>query len=553
MSSCGIVYHIFRFDTIGNFVKIEIFLYNKKTAENRGFLFSFSDISTLSVSGRTNLAFFNALFDDRLGDGSGNRLVLLEDHRERAAALCNRTDRVRVTEHFAERDGSLEELDACAVFHALNAAATLVDRAVRGTHILLGNYDFDVHHRLEEFRLSLEEGLLEALAGALDEREFVGVDFVVGTEVNGSLDVDDGEARERTGLESLLDALLDGRNVLGRNYAALDLVDELKALAGFLRFELKADVSVLTATAGLLDVLVLVVDVHLDRLAVSDLRSAYIAVDVEFAFQTVDDNFEVELAHTGDDRLGSFLVESDDEGRVFHRQSVESDAELLVVPAALRLDGNRDNGSGEVDRLENDRLFGIAKRIARTGLGKTDTRDDISGAGLFERLLLIGVHAEETGNALLLTDRGVEEFGAELHRTRVNADERNLAHVLIGHDLERETAERLVVGNLALLLGIVLRDGRTRVERRRKVIANGVEERLNALILERAAAESGSNRTGEAALADSLLDLVDRELLTCEELLQRYGSDARSAQGQPRADGYSDRRGRVFRGRYRPY
>ena len=198
---------------------------------------------------------------------------------------------------------------------------------------------------------------------------------------------------------------------------------------------------------------------------------------------------------------------------------MEGDAELLVIATALRLDGNRDNGSGEVDRLENDRLFGIAKRIARTGLGKTDTRDDISGAGLFERLLLVSVHAEETGNALLLTDRGVEEFGAELHRTRVNADERDLTHVLIGHDLERETAERLVVGNLALLLGIVLRDGRTRVERRRKVIANGVEERLNALILERTAAESGSNRTGEAALADSLLNLVDREILTGEELL----------------------------------
>ena len=264
--------------------------------------------------------------------------------------------------------------------------------------------------------------------------------------------------------------------------AALDLVDELEALAGLLRLELEAHVRVLAAAAGLLDVLVLVVDGNGDRLAVRNLRSANVALDVEFAFQTVNDDLEVELAHAGDDRLGSLLIEADDEGRVFHRESVQSDAELLVVATALRLDGDRDDGRREVDGFKRDRMLRIAKRVARTRLGKTDASDDVAGAGLVERLLLGGVHAEETADALLLTDRRVEKLGTKLERTRIDADEGDLAHVLVGHDLERKAAERLVVADLALLAGIIGADRRTCIERRRQVVANRVEERLNALI-----------------------------------------------------------------------
>ena len=166
-------------------------------------------------------------------------------------------------------------------------------------------------------------------------------------------------------------------------------------------------------------------------------------------------------------------------------------------------------------------MIGIAERIAGSRLGEADARDDIAGAGLVERLLLVGVHPEETGNALLLVDRGVEKLAAELENARIDAHERDLAHVLVGHDLEREAAERRIVADGTALFGIVLADRVARVERRRQIVADCVEERLHALVLERAAAESGSDRPREASLADSLLDLVDRELLAREELLHQ--------------------------------
>ncbi len=160
---------------------------------------------------------------------------------------------------------------------------------------------------------------------------------MIGAEIHRRLDIHHGEARKRTGFKRLLDALFDGGDVFGGNHAALDLVDELEALAGLLRLELQAHMGVLTAAAGLLDVLVLMVDRRGNRFAVCDLRRTNVAIDVELAFQTVHDDFEVELAHAGDNRLGSLLVERDHEGGVFHRKSVESRAELFVVAAGFGL------------------------------------------------------------------------------------------------------------------------------------------------------------------------------------------------------------------------
>ena len=277
---------------------------------------------------------------------------------------------------------------------------------------------------------------------------------------------------------------------------------------------------VLAAAAGLLDVLVLALDLLGERFAVGDLRGAHVARHVELALEAVHDDFEVELAHAGDDRLGGLLVERDDEGRVFHRERVERDAELFVVLAGLRLHRDGDHRRREVDRLQRNRVLGVAERVARARLGEAHARHDVAGVRLVQGLLLGGVHAEEAGNALLAVDRGVEQFGAELERARVDAHEGDLAAGLrIVHDLERETAERLGVARLALLRRVVGGDRRTRVERGREVVAHAVQQLLHALVLERAAAKRRRDRARDAALADGLLDLVDRQLLAREELL----------------------------------
>ena len=69
--------------------------------------------------------------------------------------------------------------------------------------------------------------------------------------------IDHRETRQDPVFESLLDSVVDRRDVLPGNPSTRDLVDELVAAAGTGRFEADEDVAVLTLTARLTDVLAL--------------------------------------------------------------------------------------------------------------------------------------------------------------------------------------------------------------------------------------------------------------------------------------------------------
>ncbi len=86
-----------------------------------------------------------------------------------------------------------------------------------------------------------------------------------------------------------------------------DVVLELVALAR-LRFDAQLGAGILAAAAGLLAVRVIVLGLSADGLAISYLRLADIGADTELALHAVDDDFQVQLAHTGDDGLPRFRV-----------------------------------------------------------------------------------------------------------------------------------------------------------------------------------------------------------------------------------------------------
>ena len=95
--------------------------------------------------------------------------------------------------------------------------------------------------------------------------------------------------------------------------------------------------TVLTATAGLLDILAFDFDRLADRFAVSHLRRAHVRLHAEFALHAVNQNFQVQLTHTGDDGLTGFFVGVDAEGRIFFRQTSQRNTHLLLVDLGLRL------------------------------------------------------------------------------------------------------------------------------------------------------------------------------------------------------------------------
>ena len=422
----------------------------------------------------------------------------------------------------------MDHLLAALVLHRLDAPAALADGARDGAEVVLRHRDLDVHHGLEQLGLRLQHVLLEARASGQLERDRRGVDRVERAVVERDLGVHDRVARVGALLHRGLDALLHGRDELARDRAADDGVDELERRAGRLGLEAQVDVAVLAGAARLLDVLVLALGGLRDRLAVGDLGRVDLRLDAVLALEAVDDDLEVELAHAGDDRLLRLLVVGHDEGRVLVRQRLQAHRELLGVGVRDGLDRDGDDGRRELDRLEHDRVVLVAERVARAGAREADERDDVARVGLLQRLLLLGVHADEARDALLLVAAHVPDGGARLELAGVDAGVDELAHHLVGDDLEGERGERLVVGGLAhrrllALLLLLLRerahDGR-QVQRRGEEVDDRVEQRLHALVLERGAAEHRLDLALDGRLAQRAHQLLGRELAALEDALE---------------------------------
>src|SRR4029079_16593312 len=118
--------------------------------------------------------------------------------------------------------------------------------------------------------------------------------------------------------------------------------------------------------------------VRLHRLAVGNLRLALGCLDSEFSVQSIHDDLEVELTHSGNDRLARLSVCEDSESRVFLRQSEQGSTELLLVGLRLRLDGDLDNRLGELDSLQRDVVMGVAHRLSRIDVVQTDDAYDVA-------------------------------------------------------------------------------------------------------------------------------------------------------------------------------
>ena len=211
---------------------------------------------------------------------------------------------------------------------------------------------------------------------------------------------------------------VDRLDVLARDRAADDLVDELVARALLVRLERDDRVAVLALAAGLADEAAVALGRAADRLAIGDLRPADVGGDLELADHPVDEDVEVELAHPGDERLAALRVGLDPEGRVLLGEALEGDAHLVLVGLRLRLDLDLDDRLREGDRLEQDRVLGVGQRVAGEGVLEPDDGGDVAGVDLVDLLAVVGVHLEDAADALLLALGRVEHVRAGLERAR---------------------------------------------------------------------------------------------------------------------------------------
>ena len=295
--------------------------------------------------------------------------------------------------------------------------------------------------------------------------------------------------------------------------------------------------AVLALAAGLADEAAVALRLAADGLAVGDLRPADVRRDLELADHAVDDDVEVQLAHAGDEGLAALRIRLDPEGGVLLGQALEGDAHLVLVGLRLGLDLDLDDGLGERDGLEQDRVLRIGQGVAGEGVLEADDGRDVARVDLVDLLAVVGVHLRGSrADALLLALGRVEHVRAGLERARVDPEEGELADERVGRDLEGEGREGLLVVDRPEELAVRARaepDGRRDVERRGQVLGDGVEHRLDALVLQGGAGQDGHELRLEGAEAEAVADLVRRQLLALEvlvgERVVRLGRPLRSS------------------------
>ena len=446
-----------------------------------------------------------------------------ELHGVVAAALGHAAQGGGVGEHLGQGHLGGDHLGTGPVLHVLDAATAAVQVADDITHVVLGDHDLDGHDGLEDHGGGLLAASLEAHGAGDLERHLVGVHIVVATVVDGDLDVDAGVARQNAGLHGFLDALIRGLDVFLGHHAALDVVDELVALARLVGLDDEANVAVLAATTRLAHELAFALHPLPDGFAVGHHGLAHVGFDLELSHHAVDDDLQVELTHAGDDGLIGLGVGLDLEGGVFLGQAAQSDAHLLLVGLGLGLDGHLDHGIREVHGLQDHRLVLIADGLPGEDVLEAHGGTDVARADFVDVLALVGVHLQQATNALAAALGRVVDAGTRGQNTGVDAQEGEGAHKGIGHDLEDQGAEGLAVLGFALdivAVGILAGDG-SDVEGRRHVADDGIQHGLDTLVLEGAATHHRREHEVDAALADAGPDLDLSQLFAAQVLVHQ--------------------------------
>jgi hypothetical protein len=296
-----------------------------------------------------------------------------------------------------------------------------------------------------------------------------------------------------------------------RNYAAHDFVVKFKALACFHRFKTEPAVAVLTMTAGLTNEFTFRFNRLADGFTVSNLRFAYGAVHVEFTSHTIDDDIQVEFAHTGNNGLVGFRIRVYLECRIFFCQSLEGVAHLFLVSFGLRFNSNRDNGIREFHFFKDNRMVRVTECIAGGNILEAYSCSNIAGVSYIDFLSVVGVHQEDTANTFLLVLRGVQDIGALVHFAGVNPEISQFTYEGICHDLECQGCQRSAVGYRAFFFfavqGCAL--DRRNIQRRWQVVNDSIQKHLDTFVLVCRAAEYGEQLACQYLFTDGSFDFVD--------------------------------------------
>ena len=279
---------------------------------------------------------------------------------------------------------------------------------------------------------------------------------MVGSVVQGGLQVDHGVARQHAVDAGFPQALFHGgEEVLGHR-AAHDLLAELQGLA-LAGLEADPHVAELAGAAGLLLVAALLGHRLADLLPVGHPGLGQLHLHVEAALELVHQHVHLDVAGGGDHHLVGLGVVHHVKGGVLLVEAAQARGDLVLLAPGLGGDGPGEVGLGKGDGIQLDELAGVAQGVA--GLDAVHLADgaDVAAAQLLDLLVLLAPHGVQAAQLLVLAGGGVHQGQVGGEAAGDDLDKGELA-VLVGHGLEHEGGGDGALGDdevlmLAILVG----------------------------------------------------------------------------------------------------
>ena len=325
-------------------------------------------------------------------------------------------------------------------------------------------------------------------------------------------------------LQRCLEAFLNWSYEFLWNGSTFDRVNELQT--GLFRVGLWLNthvyISKLTATTSLLLVQLTVFDRTSDGLFVFHLRRTLVALYLEFALHAIHKDLQVQFAHSADHGLASILVGVNFECWILLGQFAQSSSHLIQVRLGLWFNGNSNYRLWEAHALQNDRVRLRTKCISGSDIFETNGCSNISCFNTLHRILLVGVHLENTTDAFFLITPRIQYITSSIQVSAIGAEECQTTYEGVSCDLECQCRERLIRIRVTLDLCIRARvnaDHGLNVHRAWQISHDRIKHGLYPFILESATTKDRRNAHVNSADADRIHDLSLSKAIWIIEIL----------------------------------
>ena len=195
-------------------------------------------------------------------------------------------------------------------------------------------------------------------------------------------------------------ALLDRRDELAGDRAALDLVDELEAGAARQRLDAQEHLAELAGAAALLLVPMVALGRRGDRLAVGDPRRPRRHLEAIGLAQPLEQDAQVQLAEAVDDRLVGAGDVLELQAGILVDELGQDLPHALLVAVALGLDRQAVHGLGKRHRREVDVIVlgGVVEDGVEADLVDLGDGDDVARQRLRDLDVVLALEHEEVGD-----------------------------------------------------------------------------------------------------------------------------------------------------------